>query len=288
MRTFSLLAVVAVVGAFAASEQDTEMWGIVPVTQPKYASCYGQAAEWQLRRAIEARAAQFVEPPAQTITRAHGDLRNLPVLPPGHPATLYRTWWARRGKAPFRPADEVARSSRPAGNFECLKTMYESWQGTRAIVAPTCAVLCAANDAMRRSYSLPPFGVVVFDLSAIAEEYAHFFNWSPPGADATGFSAPPLNHIASWGEFKAAFRGLKLDAWRMGHDVGTPGGMARYVADLAGGGLAAFTNRVPGNAVKLLDAYIEASEAVGTSEDNADYERLRAWMASDLIGRMVL
>ena len=312
------------------SEQDAEMWSLVPLTQPKYVSCYGNASERQLRRAIETRAEQFAEPVAQTVHRSHGDLRNLPVLPPEHPVTLYRTWWAMRGHAPFRPADEVARSSGPSGNYETLKAMYEAWQGVHAIVAPTCAVLCAANDAQRRSYSLPPFGVVVFDLSAMAEEYAHFFNWSPPGTDATGFSAAPLNHIASWGEFKAAYRGLKLDAWRLGYDVGLQGGMDAYVMDLTGEAprvstnwcsvatnivevemvdgtpvtniiewvsvaevvthddLLTFTNRVPSNSVKLLDAYIEARDAEGTQADNADKERVRLWMRSEKIGRMVL
>lgn len=316
--------------ALCASEQDEEMVGLVPVTQPKYASCYGKAAVWQLRRAIETRAGQFAEPPAQTLFRSHGDLRNLPVLPPEHPVTLYRTWWAMRGHAPFRPDDEVARSGRPAGNYESLKAAYESWKGVKVIVAPLCAVLCAERDARRQSYSLPPFGVAVFRRDDIAEEYAHFFNWSPPGEASTGFSAQPLNTVTSWGEFKAAYRGLKLDAWRLGYDVGAQGGMDAYVMDLTGevprvstnwysvatnivevevvdgapvtnyidavsvvevvthNDLLTFTNRVPANAVKLLDAYIEARDAEGTQDDNADRARVRLWMRSDKVGRMVL
>lgn len=320
----------AAFGAFAASEQDIEMWNLVPVTQHRYVSCYGKAAEWQAARAVAERADQFVEHPAQTTYRTHGDLRNLPVLPPGGTTTLYRTWWAIRGCAPFHPHDEVARSGSPSGNYEKLKTMYESWQGVHAVVAPTCAVLCAANDSMRRSYSLPPFGVVVFNVEDMAEEYAHFFNWSPPGEASTGFSAEPLNTVTSWGEFKAAYRGLKLDAWRLGYDVGVQGGMDAYVMDLTGevprvstnwlsvatnivevevvddtpvtnviewvtiaevvthNDLLTFTNRVPANSVKLLDAYIEARESEGTQSDNADKAKVRLWMRSDKVGRMIL
>lgn len=330
MKIASAVIVVAALCAFGASEQDAEIWNLVPITQPKYSSCYGSAAEWQTARAVAERAEQFVEHPAQTMYRSHGDLRNLPVLPPDSTSTLYRTWWAMRGYAPFHPADEVARSSHPSGNYDRLKTMYETWQGVHVVVAPTCAVLCAANDAIRRSYSLPPFGVVVFSMDAIAEEYAHFFNWSPPGEASTGFSAGPLNAVTSWGEFKAAFRGLKLDAWRLGYDVGEQGGMDAYVMDLTGesprvstnwysvatniveieevdgimvtnvidsvsvaevvthNDLQTFTNRVPANSVILLDAYIEARQAEGTQADNADKERVRRWMRSDRVGRMVL
>ena len=330
MKIAPAVIVVAALCAFGASEQDKEIWNLVPLTQPKYSSCYGSAAEWQTARAVAERANQFAEHPAQTVYRSHGDLRNIPVLPPEHPVTLYRTWWAMRGHAPFRPADEVARSSSPSGNYEALKAMYEAWRGVHAIVAPTCAVMCAANDAQRRSYSLQPFGVVVFDLSAMAEEYAHFFNWSPPGVASTGFSAEPLNEITSWGEFKAAYRGLKLDAWRLGYDVGVQGGMDAYVMDLTGevprvstnwlsvatnivevevvddtpvtnviewvtiaevvthNDLLTFTNRVPANSVKLLDAYIEARESEGTQSDNADKAKVRLWMRSDKVGRMIL
>ena len=52
--------------------------------------------------------------------------------------------------------------------------------------------------------------------------------------------------------------------------------------------LLTFTNRVPSNSVKLLDAYIEARDAEGTQADNADKERVRLWMRSEKIGRMVL
>ncbi len=330
MKIASAIIAIAALCAFGASEQDAEIWNLVPLTQHKYASCYGAAAEWQTARAVAERANQFAEHPAQTTYRSHGDLRNLPVLQPDSTTTLYRTWWAMRGHAPFHPADEVARSSSQSGNYDKLKTMYETWQGVHVVVAPTCAVLCAANDAMRKSYSLSPFGVVVFDISAMAEEYAHFFNWSPPGEASTGFSAEPLNAVTSWGEFKAAYRGLKLDAWRLGYDVGVQGGMDAYVMDLTGeaprvstnwysvatniveveivdgapvtniigfvsvaevvthNDLLTFTNRVPANAVKLLDAYIEAREAEGTQSDNADKARVRGWMRSDKVGRMVL
>jgi hypothetical protein len=330
MKIAPAVIVVAALCAFGASEQDKEIWNLVPLTQPKYSSCYGSAAEWQTTRAVAERANQFAEHPAQTVYRSHGDLRNLPVLPPGGTTTLYRTWWAMRGHAPFHPHDEIARSSGPSGNYDKLKTMYESWQGVHVVVAPTCAVLCAANDAIRRSYSLPPFGVVVFSMDAIAEEYAHFFNWSPPGEASTGFSAGPLNAVTSWGEFKAAFRGLKLDAWRLGYDVGEQGGMDAYVMDLTGeaprvstnwysvatniveieevdgimvtnvidsvsvaevvtyNDLLTFTNRVPANSVKLLDAYIEARESEGTQSDNADKAKVRLWMRSDKVGRMIL
>jgi len=316
--------------AIAASEQDVELNRIFFVAQHDYVGMYGNGSEFQLARAISERAEQFVEQPAQTVFRSRGDIRNIPVFPPDFPKTLYKTWWAMRGFAPYRPVDIVPRSSQDSGNYEILKKVYEDNHGCVAIVAPTCAVLCAASDALRRSYSLPPFGIVIFDVGACAEEYAHFFNWSPPGDASTGFSAEPLNEVTSWGEFKAAYRGLKLDAWKLGYDVGVQGGMDAYVMDLTGemprvstnwisvatnivevevvdntpitniiewvsvaevvthDDLLTFTNRVPANAVKLLDAYIEARESEGTQSDNADKARVRFWMRSDKVGRMVL
>ncbi len=330
IRTFvTALLAAAASFVFAASDQDMELVGGY-VNQHKWASMYGRGSDFQLARAIAERVEQFVEPQAQTVFRSHGDLRNLPVFPPDYPKTLYRTWWSMRGCAPYRPEDVVPVSCMDSGNFEELKRQYNSVHGCIAIVAPTCAVLCAAADALRQSYSIPPFGVVLFDYGAWAEEHAHFFNWSPPGETSTGFSAEPLNEVTSWGEFKAAYRGLKLDAWRLGYDVGLQGGMDAYVMDLTGevprvstnwcsvatnivevemvdgtpvtniielvsvaevvthDDLLTFTNRVPSNSVKLLDAYIEARAAAGTASDNADYERLRAWMTNIKIGRMVL
>lgn len=330
--------VLAAALVIAASDQDVELDRIFRVAQHDYVGMYGRESESQLARAIAERAEQFVEQPIQTVFRSHGDIRNLPVFPPDFPKTLYRAWWSMRGFAPYRPVDIVPRSSLDAGNYEELKKIYEAAHGCVAIVAPTCAVLCAASDAMRRSYSLPPFGVVIFDASACAEEYAHFFNWSPPGSPATGFTQESFNEVASWGEFKAAYRGLKLDAWRLGFDVGEQGGMDAYVACINGdvqrvttnswvsgftyetniveiayeisGGVAMVTNvtqvdvwsheivvhddgqtfqqRVPANSFALFHAYLEARAAAGTESDNADYERLRAWMTSAAVGRKIL
>ena len=51
---------------------------------------------------------------------------------------------------------------------------------------------------------------------------------------------------------------------------------------------ATFQQRVPANSYALFNAYLEAREASGTASDNQDYERLRAWMVSREIGRLVL
>ena len=336
IRTF-VTALLAAASSFviAASDQDMEL---VPgfVNQHKWASMYGRGSDFQLARAIAERVEQFVEPPAQTVFRSHGDLRNLPVFPPDYSKTLYRTWWSMRGYAPYRPADVVPVSGMDSGNFEELKRQYDSAHGCIAIVAPTCSVLCAASDALRQSYSISPFGVVLFDYGARAEEHAHFFNWSPPGSPATGFSQDTYNEIAAWGEFKAAYRGLKVDAWRLGFDVGEQGGMESYVACITGeiprvttnswvsgyayetnivenaeemgGGVSTnvdyvaiyshevvthddgqtFQQRVPSNSFALFHAYLEARAAAGTASDNADYERLRAWMTSAAVGRKIL
>jgi hypothetical protein len=339
-RFASIFCAMLAVAALAVSDQDNELiwrhemwpdWELMyGLSQNRYVAQYGNGAAMQLSRTLLARAEQFVEPVQLTLHRAHGDLRNLPVFPTNTPPTLYRTWWAMRGEAPYTPGDLTRRVGQPSNNFETLKSQYEGWRGVKTFVAPTCSVMCAECDAQRNSYSLPPFGVVIFNDGDTAEEYAHFFNWSPPGVASTGFSAEPLNEITSWGEFKAAYRGLKLDAWRLGYDVGVQGGMDAYVMDLTGevprvstnwlsvatnivevevvddtpvtnviewvtiaevvthNDLLTFTNRVPANAVKLLDAYIEARDAEGTQADNADKARVRLWMRSDKVGRMVL
>ena len=196
--------------------------------------------------------------------------------------------------------------------------------------------MCAQLDAQKKSYSIPPFGIVIFSNDALSEEHAHFFNWSSPGEPSSGFSNDAFNEISSWGEFKAAYRGLKVDAWRIGLDFGEPGAMGTYVAyvhgdahrvttnscfsgfayqtnivEIAegmGGGVVTnvtqvevwshevvvhddsltFRQRVPFNSFTLLHAYLEARAAAGTGSDNADYERLRAWMTSASVGRKIL
>ncbi len=344
-RFASIFCAMLAVAALAVSDQDNELiwrhemwpdWELMyGLSQNRYVAQYGNGAAMQLSRTLLARAEQFVEPVQLTLHRAHGDLRNLPVFPTNTPPTLYRTWWAMRGEAPYTPGDLTRRVGQPSNNFETLKSQYEGWRGVKTFVAPTCSVMCAECDAQRNSYSLPPFGVVIFNDGDTAEEYAHFFNWSPILDAPTGFSLDTYNKVASWGEFKAAFRGLKLDAWRLGYDVGTDGGMEAYVLDITGevprvstnsyisawetvieaydntwmGGDAGvatnevpvwtheeiihddgatFQQRVPANSYALFNAYLEAREASGTASDNQDYERLRAWMVSREIGRLVL
>ena len=147
-------------------------------------------------------------------------------------------------------------------------------------------------DAATNSYALYPVGIALHRADDVCEEFRHYNNFSFPLLDdyCDGFRTPGVRSVTSWGEFVAAYAGLKVDAWERGYDFGLPGQAAAYVSSIVQGdsGLADISTRVPTNSMRLLAAYIEAAGARWTDSDSDGYLKIRTWFESDSVGRKVL
>lgn len=233
--------------------------------------CYGDAMEGQMRRALSERATQFGGPLNEIAMIAKCNPVNLPVLRPGITNRVPFKTWAARYKI-WRVRDEMLYISGrqqfcETNAFDDLvsrfKVAYNITPGFHGFVEP----ICRSNDANRVSYSLFPLGIVVHRAEDYTEEFAHFVNMGPIIDN-------------DWEEFKAAYHGAKVDAWKMGIDVGVAGGWSTYITALTANENweAEATSRIPANTLLMLMLYVDG----GGSAD------MRAWCESDSIGRMIL
>ena len=168
---------------------------------------------------------------------------------------------------------------------------YSQVRNVNASIPGTSREACERNDGDSRSYALFPIGVVIHRGQDAAEELAHFNNFAFPhdSSPCTTFSTPGGNYVTTWDEFAAAYRGIKVDAWRQKIDLGRPGAAREYANSMLGDdALAELASRVPANSFKLLLVYGEALSDEGTSRDNEDRMKIRSWMDSDSVGRKIL
>ncbi len=237
--------------------------------------CYGDAYEEQMIRALSARTLQFGGPMNEIALLAKVNPVNIPVLEPGTPRVPWKTFAARynitKDLFPVR-GDMLYVSGRQqfceTNAFEDLCSRYSRAYGVRPTFQPWVADACRSNDTHQVSYALFPLGIVVHRAEDYTEEFAHFVNVGDPYGSR------------DFEEFKAAFHGAKVDAWKMEIDIGVAGGWSAYIsaltedqdwADVA-------ASRVPANTLLLLQLYVSG----GGSTD------FRAWCESDALGRMVL
>ena len=263
-------------------------------TAESYArASYGEGWDMQVRRAIYERALDFAEPVNQTAMIARMDYRNLPCLPPGAPRGRFSVWKAVYGTR-YDKGQPVIWTGRMAWHADAIGALIDRYSHVRNVHAsiPEASLeACARNDGDSRSYSLYPIGVVIHRGQDAAEELAHFHNFAFPhdSSPCTTFSTPGGNYVTTWDEFAAAYRGLKVDAWRRGIDLGKPGAAREYAASmLDGDALAGLSSRVPANSFKLILVYGEALSDEGTNRDNDDRVKIRSWMDSDSVGRKIL
>lgn len=237
--------------------------------------CYGDAYEAQMIRALSARTLQFGGPMNEIAMLAKVNPINIPVLAPGTPRVPFRTFAARykitKDLFPVR-GDMLYVSGRQqfceTSAFDDLCSRYQKAYGVTPTFQSWVAGHCRSNDVNRSSYALFPLGIVVHNACDYTEEFAHFVNVGDPYGSR------------DFEEFKAAFHGAKVDAWKMGIDLGVSGGWSDYISALTADEdwAAASAFRVPANTLLLLQLYVSG----GGSAD------LRSWCESDALGRMVL
>lgn len=237
--------------------------------------CYGPAFEEQMIRALSARTLQYGGPMNETAMLAKVNPINIPVLQPGTPRVPFRTFAARykitKGLFPVR-GDMMYISGRQqfceTNAFDDLVSRYRKAYGVTPTFQSFVEGVCRSNDANQVSYALFPLGIVVHRACDYTEEFAHFVNVGDPYGSR------------DFEEFKAAYHGAKVDAWKMGIDLGVSGGWAQYISALTvdENWAAASAQRLPANTLLLLQLYVSG----GGSAD------LRAWCESDAIGRMIL
>lgn len=263
-------------------------------TAESYAKAsYGAGWDMQVRRAIYERALDFAEPVNQTALMARMDFRNLPCLPPDTPRGRFSVWSAVYGTR-YEKGQPVIWTGRMAWHADAIGALIDRYSHVRnvhaSIPGPSLEA-CARNDGESRSYALFPIGVVIHRGQDAAEELAHFHNFAYPHdtSPCTTFGTPGGNYVTTWDEFAAAYRGLKIDAWRQKIDLGKSGSAREYAATmLTVDALVELSSRVPANSFKLLLVYGEALSDEGTSRDNDDRVKIRSWMDSDSVGRKIL
>lgn len=255
---------------------------------------YGNGWNMQVRRAIYERALDFAEPVNQTAMEARMDFRNLPCLPPGIQRGRFTVWKAVYGirYEKGQPVIWSGRMAWRAAAIDALLDRYSHVMGIRTSIPSTSVGACRQNDEDSRSYSLFPIGIVVHRGPDAAEELGHFHNFAYPidTSPCRTFLTPGGHYVTTWGEFVAAYRGLKVDAWRMQIDFGIPGMTRTYCTSMLESefALASCVERLPSNSVTLLMVYGEALADEGTDRDNLDRKKIREWMESDSVGRKVL
>ena len=237
--------------------------------------CYGDAYEEQMIRALSARTLQFGGPMNEIAMLAKVNPVNIPVLVPGTPRVPFRTFAARykiiKDLFPVR-GDMLYVSGRQqfceTNAFDDLVSRYRKAYGVTPTFQSFVEGVCRSNDTNQVSYALFPLGIVVHRACDYTEEFAHFVNVGDPYGSR------------DFEEFKAAYHGAKVDAWKMGIDLGVSGGWAQYISALTADEewAAASASRVPANTLLLLQLYVSG----GGSAD------LRAWCESDAMGRMIL
>lgn len=237
--------------------------------------CYGDACEEQMIRALSARTLQYGGPMNETAMLAKVNPINIPVLEPGTPRVPFRTFATRykimKDLFPVR-GDMLYVSGRQqfceTNAFDDLVSRYRRAYGVTPTFQPWVAGHCRSNDVNRNSYALFPMGIVVHNACDYTEEFAHFVNVGDPYGSR------------DFEEFKAAYHGAKVDAWKMGIDLGVSGGWAQYISALTADEdwAAASAQRLPANTLLMLQLYVSG----GGSAD------LRAWCESDAMGRMIL
>ncbi len=237
--------------------------------------CYGDAYEEQMIRALSARTLQFGGPMNESAMLAKVNPINIPVLVPGTPRVPFRTFAARykivKDLFPVR-GDMMYISGRQqfceTNAFDDLVSRYRKAYGVTPTFQSFVEGVCRSNDTNQVSYALFPLGIVVHRACDYTEEFAHFVNVGDPYGSR------------DFEEFKAAYHGAKVDAWKMGIDLGVSGGWAQYISALTADEdwAAASAQRLPANTLLLLQLYVSG----GGSSD------LRAWCESDAMGRMIL
>ena len=237
--------------------------------------CYGEKYEEQMIRALSARALQFGGAMNEIAMLAKVNPVNIPVLRPGTPRIPYKVFAARykiiKDLFPVR-GDMLYISGRQqyceTNAFDDLVIRYRTAYGVTPTFQSWVEGACRSNDMNRVSYALMPLGIVVHKAEDYTEEFAHFVNVGDPygGRD--------------FEEFKAAYHGAKVDAWKMGIDLGVSGGWAQYISALTADEdwAAASAQRLPANTLLFLLLYVSG----GGSEE------FRSWCESDAIGRMIL
>lgn len=237
--------------------------------------CYGERYEEQMIRALSERATQFGGPLNETAMLAKVNPVNIPVLRPGTPPKPFRIYAARykivKDLFPVR-GDMLYVSGRQqfceTNAFDDLVSRYRTAYGVTPTFQSFVEGECRSNDANRVSYALFPLGIVVHRAQDYTEEFAHFVNVGDPygGRD--------------FEEFKAAYHGAKVDAWKMGIDLGVSGGWAQYMSALTADEdwAAASAQRLPANTLLMLQLYAAGGGG----------EEFRAWCESDAMGRMIL
>lgn len=237
--------------------------------------CYGDSMEDQMIRAISARSMQFGGPMNEICLLAKVNPINIPVLVPGTTRIPFRTFAARykiiKDLFPVR-GDMLYVSGRQqfceTNAFNDLVSRYSKAYNVNPTFQTWVAGACHSNDTSQVSYALFPLGIVVHRAQDYSEEFAHYINVGDPYGRR------------DFEEFKAAFHGAKVDAWKMGIDLGVSGGWAQYISALTADEdwAAASAQRLPANTLLMLQLYVSG----GGSAD------LRAWCESDAMGRMVL
>jgi len=237
--------------------------------------CYGETYEEQMIRALSARTLQFGGPMNEIAMLAKVNPINIPVLVPGTPRVPFRTFAARykivKDLFPVR-VDMMYISGRQqfceTNAFDDLVSRYRKAYGVTPTFQSFVEGVCRSNDTNQVSYALFPLGIVVHRACDYTEEFAHFVNVGDPYGSR------------DFEEWKAAYHGAKVDAWKMGIDLGVPGGWAQYISALTAdeNWAAASAQRLPANTLLLLQLYVSG----GGSAD------LRAWCESDAMGRMIL
>ena len=233
--------------------------------------CYGDAMEEQMRRALSERALQFGGPLNEIAMIAKCNPVNLPVLRPGVTNRVpFKTWaarykiWRVRGEMLYISGRQQFCETNAFDDLVSrFKVAYNITPGFHGFVEP----ICRSNDTNRVSYCLYPLGIVVHRAEDYTEEFAHFVNMGP-------------TRDSEWEEWKAAYHGAKVDAWKMGIDLGVSGGWSAYIAALTAdeNWETAARSRIPANTLLMLMLYVDGG-------GNAD---MRAWCESDSIGRMIL
>lgn len=259
--------------------------------QEKYAElCYGSGASFQIRRALSERSESFQEPATWCAVRAKMDLRNMPCPPEETNSVPYRAWSARYGIF-WNRRETVYPSGRmfyTTNAFEDLCKHLEKKLGHGITVPKATPGACREKDRNLASYALPPMGVAIHGPADVAEEVAHLFNfWFVETPAFGGCSTREMDYAATWNEFASAYHGLKVDAWEMGIDVGTEGGMHEYLDAIGRDAEGAFRRRIPKDSARLYDLWKEATSKIGGASDNAVYRRIRKWMDSPGVGRRV-
>ena len=236
--------------------------------------CYGD--EWgdrQLLRAVAERAmAQYFEPPQTILAAAHWCPTGMVVKQPASPREYFSTGEGRTvppcGNADAVPALGLMLTGVTNGT---IKSLIEAsrFPSRSLAMRPEHIARCQTLDAEPRSYAVPLVGVAIHRPMDYAHEFAHFFN------------PVPANATTEWREFCAAYHAVKVHAWSLGIDLGTPGGWAEYWSQvgsaMAISALSSYGN-ISADGIALLTQYLESSPG----------DDVRVWCEDPSIGRRIL